>query len=97
MPPWNIMGISHKGWKCMDVLDLADEIESGEEIRYEQCEMCGIRKLQYIHVMKHQDFPEELHAGCACAEKVAFERFEEYHTMQEEQEVKFCMEQLRYR
>lgn len=71
MGEWNREGIPHKGWKCIDVFDLADEIEAGEEILYEQCEMCGNEKIRYVHVMKHQDFPEELHVGCVCAEKMS--------------------------
>lgn len=71
MSEWNKAGIPHKGWECIDVFDLADDTEAGEEILYEQCEMCGNEKIRYVHVMKHQDFPEELHVGCVCAEKMS--------------------------
>ena len=62
-------GIPYKGWKCMAVFDLADETGTGEEILYEQCEMCGEEK-RYVHVMKHQHFPDEVYVGCVCVEKM---------------------------
>ncbi len=65
---WNREGIPHKGWSCLDVIDLA---ENGEDIEYEQCEMCGNEKIRYVHIMRHPEFPDELHVGCVCAEKMA--------------------------
>lgn len=70
MARWEIPGIPHKGWECVEVFDLADESDSDEEIQYEQCEMCGNEKIRYVHVMKHREYQDELHVGCVCAEKM---------------------------
>lgn len=70
MGEWTKTGIPHKGWTCIDVVDLAEESEAGEEITYEQCEMCGNERIRFVHIMRHPDFSEELHVGCVCAEKM---------------------------
>lgn len=68
MEEWNQKGIPHKGWYCVNAIDLAEGIEPGEEVEYEQCEMCGKEKIRIVHIMKH---PEELKVGCVCAEKMS--------------------------
>lgn len=70
MREWSLPGIPHKGWECLEVVDLADECGANEDIEYAQCEMCGNEKIRYIHIMRHPDWPNELHVGCACAEKM---------------------------
>lgn len=70
MGNWNREGVPRKGWQCMDVFDLAEEAEQDEDIPYEQCEMCGNEKIRYVHIMRHPEFPDELHVGCVCAEKM---------------------------
>lgn len=70
MSKWDLIGIPHKGWECIGMYDLADD-SSGGEIEYEQCEMCGNEKIRYVHIMKHGNYPEELHVGCVCAEKMS--------------------------
>ena len=32
--------------------------------------MCGNEKIRYVHVMRHSEWPEVLHVGCVCAEKM---------------------------
>ena len=49
MTKWNKEGLPHKGWQCLDVIDLAERAESGDSIPYEQCEMCGNEKIRYAH------------------------------------------------
>lgn len=71
MAEWNRRRIPHKGWQCIDVLDLGEDAESTEDIEYEQCEMCGNEKIRYVHVMKHPEYQEILHVGCVCAEKMS--------------------------
>lgn len=68
---WNRVGIPHKGWICIGVEDVAESVDYDEDIEYEQCEMCGNEKIRYVHIMQHPDFPEELHVGCVCAEKMS--------------------------
>lgn len=60
---WDQKGIPHKGWYCIDVLDM--------EIPMEKCQMCGHEDLRYVHVMAHEDYHEKLRVGCVCAEKMS--------------------------
>lgn len=53
MMKWSKEGLPHKGWQCLDVIDLAENTETGDSIPYEQCEMCGNEKIRYAHVMIH--------------------------------------------
>ena len=71
MVEWSRIGVPHKGWRCIDVLDLGEDAENIEEIDYQQCEMCGNEKIRYVHVMKHTEYQEILHVGCVCAEKMS--------------------------
>ena len=70
MSEWNKPGLPHKGWTCVDVIDLAEGIDETESIPYEQCEMCGNEKIRYAHVMSHPDYPDEIYVECVCAEKM---------------------------
>lgn len=70
MGQWNREGLPHKGWKCLDVIDLAEYAEPDDPIPYERCEMCGNEKIRYAHIMKHPDVADEIHVGCVCAEKM---------------------------
>lgn len=70
MTKWSKEGLPHKGWKCIDVIDLAEHVTSGDTIPYEQCEMCGNEKIRYAHVMTHPEYPNEIYVGCVCAEKM---------------------------
>jgi len=29
--------------------------------------MCEVKRIRFVHVMKHQDYPDELRCGCVCA------------------------------
>lgn len=71
MAEWNKRGIPHKGWICIDVLDLREEADSAQEFEYAQCEMCDKEKLRFVHVMKHPEYPDILNVGCICAEKMS--------------------------
>lgn len=41
---WDKKDIPHKGWIETGMEDLGEEAEFGDEIQYEQCEMCGNEK-----------------------------------------------------
>ena len=71
MAEWNKRGIPHKGWFCIEVLDLKEDADSTQEIEYEQCEMCGNEKLRFVHIMKHPEYPDVLNVGRICAEKMS--------------------------
>ena len=68
---WSKKDIPHKGWECLDVIDLKESSDFSGEIEYEQCEMCNNEKIRYIHVMKHPEYPKILHVGRVCAEKMS--------------------------
>jgi hypothetical protein len=62
---WGIKGIPHKDWDCLDVYDLFATTDSRE---YAICEMCEEREIRFIHVMRHDKYPNNLLCGCVCAE-----------------------------
>lgn len=64
---WDKKDIPHKGWIEIGMEDLGEEAEFGDEIQYEQCEMCGNEKIRYVHIMKHPEFLGKLRVGCICA------------------------------
>jgi hypothetical protein len=70
MARWNTEGIPHKGWRYVGMEDLGDNALPGDEIQYEQCEMCGNEKIRYVHLLTHPDYLEELRVGCVCASKM---------------------------
>ena len=58
----------YKGWKEIGIEDLGEDLEFGDDVEYEQCEMCGQEKIRYVHILQHSDFNGELRVGCVCAE-----------------------------
>jgi len=38
----------NKGWKEIGIEDLGEDLESGDDVEYEQCEMCGQEKIRYV-------------------------------------------------
>lgn len=70
MSRWSKEGIPHKGWTCVDVIDLGEGVFEGETIPYESCEMCEQEKIRYVHILKHPNYSGEIHVGCDCASKM---------------------------
>lgn len=75
MSLWDKTGVPHKGWTCVDMIDLGEDaddmdFESRKEELYEQCEMCNQEGIRYVHIMEHPDFKGQLRVGCICAEKM---------------------------
>ena len=68
---WDQPGIPHKGWKCIDVIDVRGGGESADEADYATCEMCGNERIRYVHIMEHADVENRFNVGCVCAEKMA--------------------------
>lgn len=56
---------------CVDVFDVRADGELADEANYETCEMCGHEQIRFVHLMRHQEHPVELRAGCVCAEKMS--------------------------
>ncbi len=68
---WDVKGVPHRGWECESVIDVGEWAGTGDEIEYEQCEMCGNERIRYVHIMKHRNYPKKLGVGCVCAEKMS--------------------------
>lgn len=67
---WNKPDVPHKGWKCLDVVDVRGDGEA-EDAAYEECQMRGQERIRFVHVMHHPAVPEDLRVGCICAEKMS--------------------------
>ena len=86
---WDKKGVPHKGWKCVDMIDLCEDQEDVDyETRkseiYIQCEMCGQDGIRYIHVMEHPEWNERLNVGLVCASKME----DEYNSNRREADLK---------
>ena len=66
MKLWEEPGVPHKGWECLEVLDLKEEETEDAEV----CEMCGQEHLRFVHILRHDHYPEPVRAGCICAGKL---------------------------
>ena len=68
---WDQPGVPHKGWHCLDVVDLRADGGPADETDYATCQMCGNEKIRYVHIMEHPDLDENFEVGCVCAEKMS--------------------------
>lgn len=79
---WAQPSVPHKGWRCVDVIDLGEE---GDKSAYEMCEMCESQEIRFVHVMENDRYTTDsgervqLRCGCICAghmegDKVGAER-----------------------
>jgi hypothetical protein len=66
---WDQPNIPHKGWTCVDVIDLRSGEASSKEADYATCEMCGNERIRYVHIMEHAALEGNLSVGCVCAER----------------------------
>lgn len=67
---WNLVGIPHKGWNLLDVIDIREDGQSEDETDYESCMMCGNEKIRYVHIVEHEEVAENYRVGRICAEKM---------------------------
>lgn len=67
---WNQLGVPHKGWHCVNVIDLRAG-GPGDVSEYATCQMCGNEKIRYVHIMEHSDVEDPFEVGCVCAEKMS--------------------------
>lgn len=67
---WREPGVPHKGWHCIDVIDVREDGSSPEEAEYETCQMCGNERIRFVHIVEHDEYDETLGVGCICAEKL---------------------------
>ena len=70
MARWNKADIPHKGWEYIGMEDLGEDIHYGEEVQYEQCDMCGYERIRYVHILKHRDVSQEFRVGRDCASRM---------------------------
>lgn len=74
MALWDQEGIPHKGWRCIEMIDLGEDLNEldADERKdyYESCEMCNQEGVRYIHVMEHPNYNSQLRVGYKCAEKM---------------------------
>ena len=56
---WKDDTIPHSGWSCLETEDLGG---AGP-----LCQMCGLQKIRFVHMMQHPDYPEVLACGRICA------------------------------
>lgn len=76
---WDQPGIPHKGWQCVDVIDIfKDDVYNvalpdftSVDRNYETCQMCGRENIRYVHVMEHNEYDSQLRVGCVCAQKMS--------------------------
>jgi hypothetical protein len=60
---WSRPGVPHKGWVCIDMLDMDDELIT--------CQMCEFAEVRYVHVMQNPEWPNgDLWVGCHCAARM---------------------------
>lgn len=71
MTLWTQSGVPHRGWQCVDVIDLRPTGQSVEDTMYAACEMCGNEPIRFVHIMQHEAYEEQLEVGCICAEKMS--------------------------
>lgn len=71
MSLWSQSGVPHRGWQCIDVIDLRPHGQRAEDTVYAACEMCGNEPIRFVHVMRHDDYAGQLEVGCVCAEKMS--------------------------
>ena len=87
---WDQPGVPHKGWHCVDVVDLRADGESADETDYATCQMCCNEKIRYVHIMEHPDLDENFEVGCVCAEKMS----DDYEGRMDLRDVKTVLAQL---
>lgn len=56
---WSVAGVPHKGWTCVDIIDLGEPSQ--------ECEMCETSMVRYVHLMEHPDYEGPLEVGCVCS------------------------------
>lgn len=52
-------------WNCVDMYDVLDGDENSSDLF--TCKLCGCSQVRYVHVMRHDEYFEDVHVGCICA------------------------------
>lgn len=56
---WSEAGVPHRGWEVVECFKLED--------REQLCEMCERQHVMFVHVMRHENYHDDLRVGCVCA------------------------------
>lgn len=56
---WSEPSVPHKGWEVAECYKL--------EEREQLCEMCERQHVMFVHVMRHENYHDDLRVGCVCA------------------------------
>jgi hypothetical protein len=67
---WRTEGFPHRGWQCLDVVDLNPDNAPHYEVDYGTCDVCGHYPIRFVHVLLHDEWSGQIEAGCVCAEKL---------------------------
>ncbi len=67
---WKTPGFPHRGWDCVDVIDLNPEELPSDGVEYATCEACGQYPVRFVHVLVHDAWEDQVEVGCVCAEKL---------------------------
>jgi hypothetical protein len=59
--------VPREDWRCMEVADILEKHGGPREM---VCEMCGVEKIRFAHVMEHDNFDEVLGVCVSCAERM---------------------------
>jgi hypothetical protein len=59
---WNNFGLPQKGYRFVEVLDMEEPTET--------CDICSQQGIRYVHVLTHDDLPNQIKVGCECADKL---------------------------
>lgn len=54
-----------KDWYCTDIYDMAEETQTIRDAF--TCELCDCANVRFVHVMRHDQYFEEMRVGCICA------------------------------
>lgn len=57
-------GAPLKDWYCVQVIDMVGEHET---VGLFTCELCDCSRVRFAHVMRNEDFYEDITVGCVCA------------------------------
>jgi hypothetical protein len=67
---WDTPGFPHRGWECLEVIDLNPDEEPADQVDYETCEACGRHPIRFVHVLEHDGWDDRVEVGCICSARL---------------------------
>ena len=68
---WDKPDIPHKGWRCVNIIDLRPDGEQINADEYKTCEMCDHYPIRFVHVMERDNHAGQLKVGSVCDVKMS--------------------------